>query len=206
MFVLPPLPYAETALEPHMSARTLNFHHGKHHNTYVETLNDLVAGTPFAELTLEEVIRETVGASDAERFKIFNNAGQHWNHSFFWKSLSPSGGGKLPADLGAAVARDFGTVDDFRQELISQGKSHFGSGWLWVVLSRGKLQVTTTHDADTPIAHGETPLLTCDLWEHAYYLDHQNRREEFLNTWLEHLANWDFAEANLAEARSSAQA
>lgn len=206
MFVLPPLPYAETALEPHMSARMLKLHHGKHHNTYVETLNDLVAGTPFAELTLEEVIRETVGASDAERRKIFNNAGQHWNHSFFWKSMSPSGGGNLPADLGAAVGRDFGTVDDFREELVSQGKSHFGSGWLWVVVSRGKLQVMTTHDADTPIAHGETPLLTCDLWEHAYYLDHQNRREEFLKTWLEHLANWDFAEANLAEARSSAQA
>jgi superoxide dismutase, Fe-Mn family len=206
MFTLPPLPFAEAALEPHISARTMKLHHGAHHKTYVETLNKLVADTPFEELTLEEIIQGTVGASDAERRKIFNNAGQHWNHSFFWESLSPSGGGALPSELAQAVVRDFGTEADFRAQLIEQGKSHFGSGWLWVVLSGGKLQVTTTHDADTPITHGQTPLLTCDLWEHAYYLDHQNRRPEFLSAWLENLANWDFAEANLVQARSSTQA
>ena len=205
MFTLPPLPFAETALEPHMSAQTLKLHHGAHHKTYVETLNTLVTGTPFEGLELEEIIRNTAGANDPDRQKIFNNAGQHWNHSFFWNSLSPSGGGKPRDELARAVERDFGTEADFREELVKQGKSHFGSGWLWVVLSRGILRITTTHDADTPLVHGETALITCDLWEHAYYLDHQNRRPAFLETWLDHLVNWDFAEANLTQARLSAK-
>lgn len=203
MFTLPPLPYAEDALQPHISAQTMALHHGKHHKAYVENLNKLVDDTPFADLSLEEIVRSTDGASDPERRKIFNNAGQHWNHSFFWNSLSPSGGGKLPAELARAVERDFGSETDFRDELINQGKSHFGSGWLWVAVTGGKLQVTTTHDAGTPITEGAVPLITCDLWEHAYYVDYQNRREEFLGVWLDHLANWSFAETNLAKAQSS---
>lgn len=206
MFTLPPLPFAQSALEPHISAQTMALHHGKHHNAYVEMLNKLVAGTPFQDLSLEEIIQSTDGASDAERRKIFNNAGQHWNHSFFWESMTPSGGGKLPAELASAVERDFASEADFREELINQGKSHFGSGWLWLVVSGGKLQIMTTHDAGVPITQDAIPLVTCDLWEHAYYLDHQNRREEFLRAWLEHLVNWEFAEANLAGARSSTQA
>lgn len=203
MFTLPPLPFAETDLEPHMSAQTLKLHHGAHHKTYVDTLNTLVAGGPFDGSPLEDIIRSTADAQDPDRRKIFNNAGQHWNHSFFWESLSPSGGGKVRGELARAMERDFGTEADFREELITQGKGHFGSGWLWVVLSRGSLRITTTHDADTPLVHGDTALITCDLWEHAYYLDHQNRRPAFLETWLDHLANWDFAEANFAKARSS---
>ena len=205
MFTLPPLPFAETALEPHMSAQTLKLHHGAHHKTYVETLNTLVTGTPLEGLELAEIVQKTAGTNDPDWQKIFNNAGQHWNHSFFWNSLSPSGGGKPRDELARAVERDFGTDADFREELVKQGKSHFGSGWLWVVLSRGTLRITTTHDADAPLVHGETALITCDLWEHAYYLDHQNRRPAFLETWLDHLVNWDFAEANLSQARSSAK-
>jgi len=206
MFTLPPLPFAETALEPHMSAQTLKLHHGAHHKTYVDTLNTLVAGTPFEGASLEEIIKNTAGATEPDKRKVFNNAGQHWNHSFFWESLSPTGGGKPQGEFARAVERDFGAVADFREELIAQGKGHFGSGWLWVVLSRGTLKITTTHDADTPLVHGETALITCDLWEHAYYLDHQNRRPVFLETWLDHLANWDFAEANFTRARAETQA
>lgn len=203
MFTLPKLPYAESALEPHISAQTMALHHGKHHNAYVEMLNKLVAGTPFQDASLEEIIKRTDGATDADQRKIFNNAGQHWNHSFFWESTTPSGGGTLPAELARAVERDFGSEADFREELINQGKSHFGSGWVWLVVSGGKLQIMTTHDAGVPITQGVTPLVTCDLWEHAYYLDHQNRREEFLRAWLGHLVNWEFAEANLAKASSA---
>lgn len=203
MFSLPPLPFAETALEPHMSAQTLKLHHGAHHKAYVDMLNTLVAGTPLEGQSLEDIIKAT--ANDSDKRKVFNNAGQHWNHSFFWESLSPTGGGKLKGEFARAVERDFGTEADFREEMITQGKGHFGSGWLWVVLSGGKLRITTTHDADTPLVHGETALITCDLWEHAYYLDHQNRRPVFLETWLDHLANWDFAEANLARAQAENQ-
>lgn len=204
MFTLPPLPFAEAALEPHISARTMKLHHGAHHKAYVDKLNTLVADTPLEELTLEEIIHTTQGSTDEDRKKIFNNAGQHWNHSFFWNSLSPTGGGRsLSGDLATEVERAFGSREKLHEQLLDQGTNHFGSGWVWLVYSGGKLEVTTTHDADTPIAHHQTPLITCDLWEHAYYLDHQNRRPEFLKAWLENLANWEFAAANLAEARSS---
>jgi Fe-Mn family superoxide dismutase len=205
MFTLPPLPYAEAALEPHISARTMKLHHGAHHKAYVDKLNALVADTPLEELTLEEIIHTTQGSTDADRKKIFNNAGQHWNHSFFWNSLSPTGGKSISGELASEVERSFGSQAKLQEQLLDQGTNHFGSGWVWLVFSGGKLEVTSTHDADTPIAHHQTPLITCDLWEHAYYLDHQNRRPEFLKAWLANLANWDFAAANLAQARSSAQ-
>lgn len=203
MFTLPPLPFAEAALEPHISARTMKLHHGAHHKAYVDKLNSLVADTPLEELTLEDIIHTTQGSTDEDRKKIFNNAGQHWNHSFFWNSLSPDGGKSLSGELATEVQRAFGSEGKLHEQLLEQGTSHFGSGWVWLVLSGGKLEVTTTHDADTPIAHHQIPLITCDLWEHAYYLDHQNRRPEFLKAWLENLANWDFAAANLAHARSA---
>ncbi|MET0588249.1 MAG: superoxide dismutase [Novosphingobium sp.] len=203
MFTLPPLPFAEAALEPHISARTMKLHHGAHHKAYVDKLNSLVADTPLEELTLEDIIHTTQGSTDEDRKKIFNNAGQHWNHSFFWNSLSPDGGKSLSGDLAKEVERAFGSETKLHEDLLEQGTNHFGSGWVWLVLSGGKLEVTTTHDADTPIAHHQVALITCDLWEHAYYLDHQNRRPEFLKAWLENLANWDFAAENLVKARSS---
>lgn len=199
MFTLPPLPFAETALEPHISAQTMKLHHGAHHKAYVDKLNAAVEGTPMAEQTLEEIILQT---KDGANSKVFNNAGQHFNHSFFWNSLSPNGGGALSGDLADAVNSAFGSEATLREQLLDQGANHFGSGWVWLVLNGGKLEVCTTHDGDTPITHGLVPLLTCDLWEHAYYLDHQNRRPEFLKAWLGNLANWDFAAENLAKARS----
>ena len=203
MFTLPQLPFAETALEPHISAQTMKLHHGAHHKAYVDKLNAAIADTPMAELSLEEIIVQT---KDGANPKVFNNAGQHFNHSFFWNSLSPNGGGALSGDLADAVNSAFGSEATLREQLLDQGTNHFGSGWVWLVLNNGKLEVSTTHDGDTPVAHGITPLLTCDLWEHAYYLDHQNRRPEFLKAWLENLANWEFAAENLAKARSAAQA
>lgn len=200
MFELPSLSYPPDALSPHMSAETLQFHHGKHHRAYVDALNEEVADSGMEELSLDELIRRNADASDRRKVKIFNNAGQHWNHSFFWQSLSPSGGGMPQGQLAGLIGRDLGGLAGLRDAVSEQGAGHFGSGWIWLILDKGQLQITTTHDADTPIAHGQAALVCCDLWEHAYYLDYRNRRPDFLDAFLSHLVNWRFAETNLSAA------
>jgi len=198
-FELPPLPYAKDALEPHMSANTFDFHHGKHHNAYIVNLNGLLEGNALAGSSLEEIIKATAG--DAAKAGIFNNAAQVWNHTFFWSSMKPSGGGKPTGDLAAKIDADFGSFDAFKNAFKAAGATQFGSGWAWLVVGAdGKLEVVKTPNAENPMTQGKTPLLTCDVWEHAYYLDYQNRRPDFLASFLDNLANWDFAAANLASA------
>lgn len=196
---LPPLPYARDALAPHISEQTLNFHHGKHHQTYVDNLNRLIEGKPEADAALEDIIRETAG--DTERTGVFNNAAQVWNHTFYWHSMKPQGGGKPSGDIAAAIDKDFGGFESFREQFAKAGATQFGSGWAWLVVSNGKLEVRKTANAETPLVEkGVTPLLTMDVWEHAYYLDFQNRRPDYIATFLDHLVNWEFANANLAKA------
>jgi Fe-Mn family superoxide dismutase len=190
-FELPALPYAMDALQPHISARTLEFHYGKHHQTYVTNLNKLVEGKPEAKKSLEELVRSAQGG-------LFNNAAQTWNHTFYWSSLSPHGGGRPKGKIAELIQRDFGSADECKRLLGEAAKTHFGSGWGWLVLdSAGKLQVLGTHDADNPMRAGHTPLLTVDVWEHAYYLDYQNARPRYVETVLENLIHWDFANQNL---------
>ena len=196
-FELPPLPYAKNALEPHISAKTLEFHHDKHHRAYVDTLNKLIAGTPLAGKSLEEIIRLT--AKDSAQAAIFNNAAQAWNHEFFWHSMKPKGGGKPTGALAQQIESDLGGVAKFKEDFVKAGTGQFGSGWVWLVLDHGKLKIVKTPDAVNPTLLGLAPLLTCDVWEHAYYLDFQNRREDFLKIFFDHLANWDFAAENLAK-------
>ena len=189
-FTLPPLPWDQGALEPVMSARTIGLHYGKHHKTYVDKLNELVAGTRLADLPLEQVIAEAAG--DKEKSKIFNNAAQHWNHSFFWQCLKP-GGGKPSDELARRIDADFGGFDAFARKLEETAVNTFGSGWAWLVLRNGKLEILSTSNAGTPITMGATPLLTVDVWEHAYYVDYENRRPEFVKAVIGKLLNWDFA-------------
>jgi Fe-Mn family superoxide dismutase len=196
-FQLPPLPYPENALEPHISARTLQFHHGKHHKKYIDTLNDLIKGTPFEKQSLEEII--VAAAKDRAQMKIFNNAAQTWNHTFFWQCMAPKGGGEPKGELAKRIQADFGGFDKFRKSFTDAAVAQFGSGWAWLVSANGKLKITTTGNADLPLAHGETALLTCDVWEHAYYLDYQNDRAKFVETFLGNLANWQFAEEQLKQ-------
>ena len=196
MFALPELPYAEDALAPHISAQTLALHHGKHHRSYVDTLNALLDGGPMAELSLEDVIQQSHG--EAAQQKIFNNAAQSWNHDFLWKSMDPKGGGAPTGNVKSLVERDIGNTQTFAKAFGEACAGHFGSGWVWLILNGGKVEIMTTHDADLPMVHGRTALLTCDLWEHAYYLDHQNRRRDYIEAFLDNLVNWDFANANLA--------
>lgn len=198
-FTLPDLPYDVDALEPHMSARTLKFHHGKHHAGYVKKLNDAIAGTKYDDMSLKDIIRETAG--DDGKSGIFNNAAQTWNHTFFWNSMTPGGGGKPEGALADAITESFGSVDGFKSEFAKAAAGQFGSGWAWLVSRDGKLAITTTPNAETPVSDAATtPLLTLDVWEHAYYLDFQNARPDFIDTWLTHLVNWDFAADNLAAA------
>lgn len=197
-FELPPLPYADTALEPHMTAKTFSFHHAKHHQAYVTNLNNLVKDTPLADASLEDVIKASAG--DAAKAGIFNNAAQVWNHTFFWNSMKPNGGGKPTGAIAAKIDADLGGYDKFVEAFKAAGTTQFGSGWAWLVVEGGKLKVTKTGNADTPLVHGQTALLTIDVWEHAYYLDYQNRRPDFISAFLDHLVNWDFANANLAKA------
>ncbi|MCK5778300.1 MAG: superoxide dismutase [Rhodospirillales bacterium] len=198
-FELPALPYEKDALEPHMSANTFDFHHGKHHNTYVVNLNGLLDGSDLAGKSLEEIIMATAG--DSSKAGMFNNAAQVWNHTFFWNSMKPGGGGAPSGDLAAKIDADFGSLDDFKEAFKQAGATQFGSGWAWLVVGDGgKLEVVKTPNAENPMTQGKTPLLTCDVWEHAYYLDYQNRRPDFLAAFLDHLVNWDFAAENLANA------
>jgi Fe-Mn family superoxide dismutase len=186
---LPPLPFAEDALEPHMSARTLSFHYGKHHQAYVTNLNNLIKDTPSADLSLEEIIVKSAG--DAAKAGIFNNAAQVWNHTFFWNCMKKGGGGKPSGALLSKIEAAFGGFDAFKDQFKQAGVTQFGSGWAWLVLDQGALKITKTSNAMTPLAEGQIPLLTCDVWEHAYYLDYQNRRPDFIQVFLDHLVDWD---------------
>ncbi|MCX7183697.1 MAG: superoxide dismutase [Nitrosospira sp.] len=193
--VLPPLPFADNALDPVISANTLSFHYGKHHKAYVDNLNKLVAGTEFADLPLEQVITATAGRAD--KAGIFNNAAQIWNHTFYWNSLAPKGGGEPPAALKQKIEASFGTLDACKQELATAATTQFGSGWAWLALDGDKLKVVKTANANVPLTEGMKPLLVIDVWEHAYYLDYQNRRADYVNAVLDKLVNWGFAANNL---------
>jgi Fe-Mn family superoxide dismutase len=193
-FELPPLPYPKDALAPHMSEQTLSFHHDKHHQTYVNNLNGLIEGTDNERRSLEEIIL------GAEPGGLFNNAGQTWNHNFFWNSMAPGGGGEPQGELRAAIEQSFGSVDDFLQTFNDKAKTLFGSGWTWLVKGDDGLEIVQTKDADLPLKHGKTALLTIDVWEHAYYLDYQNARPAYVETWLQHLVNWEFAAASLQKS------
>jgi Fe-Mn family superoxide dismutase len=192
---LPPLPYAVNALEPVVSAETLSFHHGKHQQAYVDNVNKMIVGTELAGLRLDQIVTATVGK--AERASIFNNAAQAWNHSFYWHCLKPRGGGEPPAALKAKMEMAFGSVDACKKELANQAVAQFGSGWAWLVLEGSKLKVVKTANADTPFTQGLKPLLAIDVWEHAYYLDYQNRRADHVNAVIDKLMNWAFALVNL---------
>ncbi|MGB0748899.1 MAG: superoxide dismutase [Magnetospiraceae bacterium] len=198
-FSLPDLPYAADALEPHISANTLGFHHGKHHNTYVVNLNNLLgdaAGSSDDDLVA--VIKGAAG--DASKAGVFNNAAQIWNHTFYWHSMKPGGGGAPTGDLAAKIDAAFGSLDAFKEQFKTAAATQFGSGWAWLVAEGGELKIVKTGNAETPLTTGATPLITCDVWEHAYYLDYQNRRPDYVQTFLDSLVNWDFAAANLAKA------
>jgi len=192
-FELPKLPYAKDALAPFMSAETFDYHHGKHHQAYINKLNQLVAGTDLESKSLEEIIKTSSGV-------LFNQAAQVWNHTFFWNCMKPAGGGVPTGDLAAAITRDFGSFDSFVEKFAATAAGQFGSGWGWLVVKDGKLDVMSTANADLPMAHGATALFTVDVWEHAYYVDYRNDRGRFIKTIIENLANWDFVAANLKKA------
>ena len=195
LHVLPPLAYAKNALDPVISANTIGFHHGKHHKGYVDSLNKLVAGTELENFSLEKLIAETSGKAGS--VAIFGNAAQAWNHAFYWRSLRPKGGGEPPATLKQRIEASFGDLDACKKELATAATTQFGSGWAWLVLDADKLKVLTTGNAGTPLTKGLRPLLTIDVWEHAYYLDYQNRRADYVNAVLDKLINWGFAADNL---------
>lgn len=195
-FKLPDLPFPQDSLAPHMSAKTLAFHHGKHHKAYVDKLNAAIEGTAFADMKLEEIIQKTT--KDAAKKGLFNNAAQHWNHSFFWSCLTPDGGGKPEGDLARQIDSDFGSYDKFKKAFGDAATGQFGSGWAWLVVDGGKLKVTATANAELPLLVGQNALLTCDVWEHAYYLDYQNRRPDFVEAFLSDMVNWSFASERFA--------
>ena len=195
-FQLPPLPWAENALDPVISARTIGLHYGKHHAAYVKKLNELVAGTRYADMPLEQVVRETAGKEQ----KIFNNAAQAWNHTFYWNCLK-KGAGKPTGQIATRLDADCGGLDAFKQKFADAAVNQFGSGWAWLVARDGKLDVISTSNADTPIAKGITPLLTLDVWEHAYYVDYENRRPEHVKAVIDQLLNWEFAAEQLEQAK-----
>lgn len=193
-FELPPLPYDKDALKPHISPETLSFHYEKHHAGYVKKLNDLVKGTELAAKSLEELLKKAEGP-------VFNNAAQIWNHTFYWKSMKPNGGGQPTGAIAKKIGEDFGTFEKFKADFTTAAGGHFGSGWAWLLLGGdGKLKIHQTHDAGNPIRDGTgIPLLTCDVWEHAYYIDYRNNRADYIQAWW-NLVNWDFANSNLAAA------
>lgn len=187
---LPPLPWAENALNPHISPETIQYHYGKHHNAYVVNLNKLIDGTPNASKSLEEIIKSSEGG-------VFNNAAQVWNHTFYWNSMKPGGGGKPSGALLEQINASFGSYDKLREELTAAATTQFGSGWAWLVKDGGKLAVKKTPNAETPLTTSAKPLLTIDVWEHAYYIDYRNLRPKYIETFFDHLVNWDFAASNL---------
>jgi superoxide dismutase, Fe-Mn family len=189
-FSLPELPYATDALAPHLSAETFEFHYGKHHKAYVDNLNKLIEGTADESASLEDIIMKSEGG-------MFNNAAQIWNHTFYWNSMAPGGGGAPTGAAGDAIAEAFGSYESFRDEFKKAATGQFGSGWAWLVLDAGKLAVMATANADLPMKHGKTAVITCDVWEHAYYIDYRNRRPDYVDTFLDHLVNWSVVEAAL---------
>jgi Fe-Mn family superoxide dismutase len=204
-FKLAPLPYAQDALEPVISGKTISFHYGKHHQAYVDMLNKLVEGTKFADMKLEKIVQATAQASDAKERKIFNNAAQVWNHDFYWRSLTPART-EASGKLASAIARDFGSTAELITKLAEAGKDQFGSGWAWLVSKDGKLSIEKTGNAATPMAEGINCLLTVDVWEHAYYLDYQNARPKYLEAVLDRLLNWEFAAENLEKEGQAVRA
>ena len=195
MITQPDLPYSESALEPHLSARSFSFHYGKHHKAYVDNLNKMIADSPDADKSLEDLI--TSSARKADRAGIFNNAAQVWNHTFYWNCMAPNGGGAPTGAVASRINDDFGSYEDFAEQFKQAGITQFGSGWAWLVEKDGKLEIRKTANADLPLAHGSKAILTVDVWEHAYYIDFQNRRPDYLTTFLESLVNWDFVNAQL---------
>ena len=192
---LPDLPYAKNDLEPHISARTLEFHHDKHHKAYVESANKLLEGTDLAQLELDAIIKKVAG--DPSKAGIFNNTAQIWNHSFYWKCMKPGGGGAPTGAIAQKINADFGSYEKFVAEFKNAGATQFGSGWAWLVLHGGSLKVTKTPNAENPMVQGMKPLLVVDVWEHAYYLDYQNRRPDYLTTFVDKLISWDFVNSCL---------
>jgi Fe-Mn family superoxide dismutase len=188
-FELDPLPYAKSALAPHLTEETLSFHYEKHHQTYMTNLKNLLAGKPEAEKSLEEIVKTSTAG-------VFNNAAQIWNHDFYWKSMKPQGGGEPTGKLADAIKKDFGSYAEFKTKFQDAAVKQFGSGWAWLVNNGGKLEITSTGNAETPLTRGATCLLTCDVWEHAYYIDYRNLRAKYVETWLSSLVNWDFAAKN----------
>jgi Fe-Mn family superoxide dismutase len=201
---LPPLPYAYDALAPHISKETLEFHHGKHHRAYVDNVNRLVKDTKLAGLGLEQLMKEASG--DPSLRALLNNAAQAWNHAFFWHSLRPAGGAAPAGALAARIRTDFGSQERLAERLALAATTQFGSGWAWLVLEGNTLQVVQTGNADTPLLHGQVPLLTIDVWEHAYYIDYRNRRDAYVKTVIDHLLNWQFAQLGLEQALANASA
>ena len=194
-FELPSLPYAKDALAPHMSAETLDFHHGKHHQTYVTNLNNLIKDTDLQNSSLEEIVIKS--SKDSSMAGIFNNAGQHWNHILFWQCMKPNGGGSIPSELEKKLNEDFGSVDKFKEAFIQAGTTQFGSGWAWLAVNNGKLVVTKSANASNPLVDGMKPILGCDVWEHSYYIDYRNRRPDYLKAFLDSLVNWEFVASQI---------
>jgi Fe-Mn family superoxide dismutase len=194
-FELPSLPYANDALAPYMSAETLDFHHGKHHQTYVTNLNNLIKDTNLQNSSLEEIVVKS--SKDSSMAGIFNNAGQHWNHILFWQCMKPNGGGSIPSELEKKLNEDFGSVDKFKEAFIQAGTTQFGSGWAWLAVNNGKLVVTKSANASNPLVDGMKPILGCDVWEHSYYIDYRNKRPDYLKAFLDSLVNWEFVASQL---------
>ena len=194
-FELPSLPYANDALAPYMSAETLDFHHGKHHQTYVTNLNNLLKDNELQGASLEDIVVKS--SKDTSMTGIFNNAGQHWNHILFWQCMKPNGGGSIPSELEARLNSDFGSVDQFKEAFIQAGTTQFGSGWAWLAIDNGKLVVTKSANASNPLVNGMKPILGCDVWEHSYYIDYRNKRPDYLKAFLDSLVNWEFVASQL---------
>ena len=189
-FELPSLPYASDALAPYMSSETLDFHHGKHHQTYVTNLNNLVKDTDMQDSSLEEIVVKS--SKDPSMAGIFNNAGQHWNHILFWQCMKPNGGGSIPSELESRIISDLGGIDQFKEAFIQAGITQFGSGWAWLAIDNGKLVVTKSPNASNPLVDGLKPILGCDVWEHSYYIDYRNKRSDYLKAFLDSMVNWEF--------------
>ena len=194
-FELPSLPYANDALAPYMSSETLDFHHGKHHQTYVTNLNNLVKDTDMKDSSLEEIVVKS--SKDSSMAGIFNNAGQHWNHILFWQCMKPNGGGSKPSELESRITSDLGGIDQFKEAFIQAGTTQFGSGWAWLAIDNGKLVVTKSPNASNPLVDGMKPILGCDVWEHSYYMDYRNKRPDYLKAFLDSLVNWEFVASQL---------
>lgn len=196
-FELPDLPYSYDALAPYMSAETLEYHHDKHHLAYVNAGNDLMKGTEYESLSLEEVVKK----SFKDNPKLFNQAGQHYNHLHFWNWMKPNGGGSIPGELESRLAEDFGSVEKAKEDFVEAGKTQFGSGWAWLAVKDGKIVATKTPNGESPLVHGATPILGCDVWEHSYYIDYRNRRPDYLKAFVDHLVNWEYVAELYSKAR-----